>query len=115
MFRHGSLDPSCKDSGSQPSNSAHSLDIASYPAATLSIGFFLVTCFVLFKDVYDGTPITTDHVMSFAVLVGTFASGHLLWGQLQQWRLLPALGCTLLFVAGTFYCVTSSGGRNARF
>lgn len=89
------------------------LPIGSYPAAALALGFFLVTCFVLFKDVYDGAPITTDHVMSFAVLVGTFASGHLIWGQLGQWRVLPALGLSILFVSGTFYCVTASGGRNA--
>src|SRR5262245_8806853 len=87
--------------------------IASYPAAALAVGFFGVTCYVLFKDVADGAPITPDHVMSFAVLVGTFASGHLLWGQLQQWRIVPALGLTVLFAAGTFYCVTSAGGRNA--
>jgi hypothetical protein len=51
--------------------------------------------------------------MSFAVLVGTFASGHLLSEQLRQRRLLPTLGLLLLFCAGTFYCVTASGGRNA--
>jgi hypothetical protein len=67
----------------------------------------------LFKDVWDGAAITTDHVMSFAVLVGTFASGHLIWGQLEQWRLLPALGLLILFGAGTVYRVTASGGRSA--
>lgn len=89
------------------------LRVSSYGAATLAVGFFLVTCYVIFKDVADGAPITPDHVMSFAVLVGTIASGHLLWGQLQEWRLLPALGLLILFIAGTFYCVTASGGRNA--
>ena len=87
--------------------------VRSYPAATLAMGFFVVTCFVLFKDVADGAPVTPDHVMSFAVLVGTFASGHLLSGQLKQWRLLPSIGLLLVFIAGTFYCVTSAGGRNA--
>jgi hypothetical protein len=113
MLRHGSLDPSCKDSDSDLSRNRHSFQFASYPAAGLSIGFFLVTCFVLFKDVWDGAAITTDHVMSFAVLVGIFASGHLIWGQLEQWRLLPALGLLILFGAGTVYCVTASGGRSA--
>ena len=77
------------------------------------MGFFAVTCFVLFKDVVEGQAITTDHVLSFAVLVGTFASGHLLTGQLQEWRLLPVIGLLVLFLAGTFYVVTASGGRNA--
>ena len=84
-----------------------------YPAALLAVGFLLVTCFVLFKDVWDGAALTTDHVLSFAVLVGTFASGHLLSEQLRQWRVLPSLGLLILFIAGTFYCVTASAGRTA--
>jgi len=109
----GSRSASCKGVISQASHGNKLARVGSYPAATLAVGFFFVTCYVIFKDVFDGVPITPDHVMSFAVLVGTFASGHLLWGQLQQWRLLPALGLLVLFIAGTFYCVTASGGRNA--
>lgn len=105
--------PSCKASIFEASWAKGLSPVSSYPAAILAVGFFCVTCFVLFKDVADGAPITTDHVMSLAVLVGTFASGHLIWPQLQQWRLLPALGLALLFLTGTFYCVTASGGRNA--
>lgn len=106
-------DDGCKGRVSGPSRTKRLPPVGSYPAAALAVGFFLVTCFVLFKDVADGAPITPDHVMSMAVLIGTFASGHLLWGQLQQWRLLPALGLMVLFAGGTFYCVTASGGRNA--
>lgn len=103
----------CKGSFSETSRIKHLPLISSPIAASLSAGFFAVTCFVLFKDVADGASITTDHVMSFAVLVGTFASGHLLSEQLRQRHLLPAAGLALLFCAGTFYCVTASGGRNA--
>lgn len=113
MPKRGSEGALCKASSSGASPSKHLPNVSSYPAALLAVGFFLVTCFVLFKDVYDGAAITTDHVLSMAVLIGTFASGHLLWDQLKQWQLLPALGLTILFAAGTFYCVTASGGRNA--
>src|SRR4051812_32576179 len=110
MLKKSASDDGCKGFNSALSPTKHLGVIGSYPAAGLAAGFFLVTCFVLFKDVADGAPITTDHVMSFAVLVGTFASGHLLAGQLRQWRLVPAIGLVALFSAGTFYCVTASGG-----
>jgi hypothetical protein len=113
MLKHG-LNNHCVQAQLSASSRVRGLGVvASYPALALSAGFFVVTCFVLFKDVWDGASITTDHVMSFAVLVGTFASGHLLSEQLRQWRLLPSLGLLILFAAGTFYCVTASGGRNA--
>jgi hypothetical protein len=113
MLKQSTKTLTCKGSFWEPSPTKHLGVIGSYPAVGLAFGFFLVTCFVLFKDVADGAPITTDHVMSFAVLVGTFAGGHLLAGQLQQRRLVPALGLLVLFASGTFYCVTASGGRNA--
>ena len=101
MFKESTKTDVCTV-GTQASSCHHDLRvIGSYPAVGLAAGFFLVTCFVLFKDVADGAPITTDHVMSFAVLVGTFASGHLLTGQLRQLRLVPALGLLVLFVSGT--------------
>ena len=113
MLMQSTGEARCKASNFQASRSSSLGVVSSYPVAALAVGFFVVTCYVIFKDVADGAPITPDHVMSFAVLVGTFASGHLLWDQLKQWRLLPAVGLTILFAAGTFYCVTASGGRNA--
>lgn len=113
MLKQSTGEAHCKASNFQASRSSSLGVVSSYPVAALAVGFFVVTCYVIFKDIADGAPITPDHVMSFAVLVGTFASGHLLWDQLKQWRLLPALGLTILFAAGTFYCVTASGGRNA--
>jgi len=113
MQKRGTEDSRCKAFNSGASQTKGLGFVSSYPAAGLSVGFFFVTCYVIFKDIADGAPITPDHVMSFAVLVGTFASGHLLSEQLRQWRLLPALGLLILFGAGTFYCVTASGGRNA--
>lgn len=113
MAKHGETTRLCKASFSERSPTKHLGVIASPTALSLAVGFFAVTMFVLFADVAHGASITTDHVLSFAVLVGTFASGHLLTEQLRQWRLLPALGLLVLFCAGTFYVVTSSAGRNA--
>ena len=113
MTLHDPKNEGCKGVNSALSRTNRLVPVSSYPAATLSVGFFLVTCYVLFKDVYDGATVTTDHVMTLAVLIGTIASGHMVWSQLQQWRVLPALGLALLFIAGTIYCVTASAGRNA--
>jgi hypothetical protein len=59
------------------------------------------------------TDITTDHVMTLAMLVVTIAAGHYWLPAVQQRRVLPAIGLAILFIAGTFVCVTGSAGRGA--
>ncbi len=69
------------------------------------------TCYVLFEDVLRrGAIITTDHVMTLLVLIGTIAAGHMI---MQQKRIAAIAGLGVLFAAGTFYCVTQSAARNA--
>lgn len=75
--------------------------------------FAIGTCYVLFSDVTSWHQVTVDHVMTLLVLIGTIASGHMIWHQVRQWRVLPAAGLAVLFLAGTAYCVTTSAGRNA--
>lgn len=76
-------------------------------------GLFTVgTAAVLFWDVRHLADITTDHLMTALVLIGTLASGHMVMPQLKAFRLIPAGGLALLFVGGTFYCVTTSAARN---
>ncbi len=88
--------------------------INSYPRAFLAAGFFGLTNYVIFEDVLrHGAAITTDHLLSFAVLVGTFAAGHYFWPTLRHREYGTAAGLALLFVAGTVYCVLTSAGRNA--
>ncbi|MTD92855.1 hypothetical protein GIW81_00745 [Hyphomicrobium sp. xq] len=88
--------------------------INSWPKAILAAGFFALTNYVIFEDVLrHGSTITTDHLLSFAVLVGTFASGHWFWPTLVSKEYGTAAGLALLFVAGTVYCVLTSAGRNA--
>ena len=60
-----------------------------------------------------GAPITTKHIMTLAVLAGTVYFGHKFWSQLLAFRLGAALGCGILFGAGTATCVLMSAGRNA--
>jgi DNA-binding transcriptional ArsR family regulator len=60
-----------------------------------------------------GAPITTKHVMTLAVLAGTVYFGHAFWREVRAWRFGTALGCTILFLAGTTTCVLMSAGRNA--
>ncbi|KAB2912763.1 MAG: hypothetical protein F9K29_17975 [Hyphomicrobiaceae bacterium] len=51
--------------------------------------------------------------MTLLVLIGTISSGHMFWHQARAFHVGPSLGLAVLFLAGTFYCVTTSAGRNA--
>src|SRR5262249_32271226 len=75
--------------------------------------FALGTAYVLFAHVHILADITTDHVMTGLVLVGTIAAGHMFWPAATGGRVLAALGLAILFVSGTFICVTGSAGRSA--
>lgn len=88
--------------------------IGSWPKALLAFGFFALTNFVVFEDVLrHGATVTTDHLLSFAVLVGTFAAGHFFWPTWRAREFGTAAGLVMLFAAGTVYCVLTSAGRNA--
>lgn len=71
------------------------------------------TLAVLFWDVRAPSDITTDHVMTLAMLVVTIAAGHYWLPAVRQKRVLPAIGLAVLFFARTFVCVTGSAGRGA--
>src|SRR5262249_47235048 len=75
--------------------------------------FALGTAYVLFADMRSLADITTDHVTTGLVLVGTIAAGHMFWPAARGGRDLGALGLLALFVSGTFICVTGSAGRSA--
>jgi hypothetical protein len=87
--------------------------IRSRGAISLGILLAIGTIVVLFWDVRAPADITTDHVMTLAMLVVTIAAGHYWLPAVQQRRVLPALGLATLFIAGTFVCVTGSAGRGA--
>lgn len=84
-------------------------------AATLLTALFAGgTAYVLFEDILrHGAPVTTAHVQTLLALVGTIAAGHYIWPEIKAGRLVSAIGCALLFLAGTAYIVTASGARNA--
>src|SRR5215468_9794904 len=81
----------------------------------ISLGSLLAigTIVVLFWDVRAPADITTDHVMTLAMLVVTIAAGHYSLPAVQQRRVIPVIGLAVLFIAGTFVCVTGSAGRGA--
>src|SRR5215467_280705 len=87
--------------------------VRSWGAIVLGAIFALGTAYVLFADVRSLADITTDHVMTGLVLVGTIAAGHMFWPAAGGGRIFAALGLSILFVAGTFICVTGSAGRAA--
>jgi hypothetical protein len=87
--------------------------IRSRSAISLGILLAIGTIVVLFWDVRAPADITTDHVMTLAMLVVTIAAGHYWLPAVQQRRVLPAISLAILFVAGTFVCVTGSAGRGA--
>lgn len=128
MPKRGTEDSCCKDSISEASRpkglaraASHAASaftsrglINSWPKAILAAGFFTLTNYVIFEDVLrHGATITTDHLLSFAVLVGTFAAGHWFWPSITNKEWGTAAGLALLFAAGTVYCVLTSAGRNA--
>jgi hypothetical protein len=92
---------------------AGSSRIRSRGAIALGILLAIGTIVVLFWDVRALADITTDHVMTLAMLVVTIAAGHYWLPAVQQRRVLPAIGLAILFIAGTFVCVTGSAGRGA--
>src|SRR5215813_6228970 len=92
---------------------AGSSRIRSRGAFALGILLAIGTIVVLFWDVRAPADITTDHVMTLAMLVVTIAAGHYWLPAVQQRRVLPAIGLAVLFMAGTFVCVTGSAGRGA--
>src|SRR5215467_8813675 len=92
---------------------AGSSRIRSRGAFALGILLAIGTIVVLFWDVRAPADITTDHVKTLAMLVVTIAAGHYWLPAVQQRRVLPAIGLAVLFVAGTFVCVTGSAGRGA--
>jgi hypothetical protein len=92
---------------------ASSSRIRSRGAFALGILLAIGTIVVLFWDVRALADITTDHVMTLAMLVVTIAAGHYWLPAVQQKRVLPAIGLAVLFTAGTFVCVTGSAGRGA--
>jgi hypothetical protein len=92
---------------------AGSSRIRSCGAIALGILLAIGTVIVLFWDVRAAADITTDHVMTLAMLVVTIAAGHYWLPAVQQRRVLPAIGLATLFMAGTFVCVTGSAGRGA--
>lgn len=87
--------------------------VRSWGAIVLGVIFALGTAYVLFADVRSLADITTDHVMTGLVLIGTIAAGHMFWPAAKGGRLIAALGLAILFVSGTFICVTGSAGRSA--
>ena len=88
--------------------------IKSWPAITLGGAFALVTGYVMFAEVRSFADITPDHVTTAMILIGTVYAGHMIWPMLKSLRTcLHALGLVMLFVAGSWYCVVSSAGRNA--
>ncbi len=89
------------------------LIIRSHGALALWVLCGGVTLKVLLAGVGSVADITTDHLVTITVLATTMAAAHMLWPQVKQWRVVPALGLALLLVASTFYIVTSSAARNA--
>src|SRR5262249_47829328 len=51
--------------------------------------------------------------MTLAVLLGVMLVGHWFWSQVKACRVLPAIGCAVLFLVGTYMCVFMAAGRNA--
>ena len=87
--------------------------VRSWVALLLGAIFACGTAYVLFSDVRSPADISIDHVNTGLVLLGTVAAGHYFGIALRTFKLLLAIGCAVLFVAGTFVCVVGSASRGA--
>jgi len=87
--------------------------VRSWGAIALGALLAIGTLVVLFWDVRAVSDITTDHVMTLAMLIVTIAAGHYWLPAVRQKRAVAAIGLAVLFFAGTFVCVTGSAGRGA--
>lgn len=82
-------------------------------AMALGIMFAGVTGIVLCEDLLHGAPLTIQHLLTVAALVGTITAGHMCGPHAKSGHWLAALGLAVLFVSGTVYTVISAGSRNA--
>lgn len=88
--------------------------VRSWGALALGVICAGVTGFVIFEDVLrNKAPVTTDHVLTAAVIVITAAAGHMWWRRLWSSAFITGLGLLLIFGSGLVYLVVASGGRNA--
>lgn len=93
---------------------AISTTLRSPSAIAVGVFFVCITAFVLLEDCFrHDAPFTNKHLMTLAVLAGTVYFGHKFWSQLLAVRFGAALGCGILFGAGTATCVLMAAGRNA--
>jgi hypothetical protein len=97
-----------------PTAHTSTLYVRSWGALALGIICAGVTGLVIFEDVLrNKAPITTDHVLTAAVIVITAAAGHMWWRRLWSSAFITGLGLLLIFGSGLVYLVVASGGRNA--
>jgi hypothetical protein len=97
-----------------PTAHASTLYVRSWGALALGIICAGVTGLVIFEDVLrNKAPITTDHVLTAAVIAITAAAGHMWWRRLWSSVFITGLGLLLIFGSGLVYLVVASGGRNA--
>jgi hypothetical protein len=88
--------------------------VRSWTALIIGIILAFVTFFVLFDDVLrNGAKITTDHVLTLAVLLIVTAAGHKWFSEFRTRHVFSAVGLVIVFAAGAIYLVVASGGRNA--
>lgn len=68
---------------------------------------------ILISDVRHTGTLTTDHMLSVVLLVGTIAAGHMAWDELRAPHPLRAAALALVFLSGSIYCVMSTMERTA--
>lgn len=75
--------------------------------------FFVITEVVVFEDVVmHGAAITTKHLFTQGLLLGTTYFAHMVWPQIKQGRVIPAALALLLACVGGYMVFVLSTGRN---
>lgn len=82
------------------------------PASAVAAVFLIGVGSVLFRDVIDGAPISTAHVLTALALLGSVASSHMIPGAWRNRRPGLLVGLVALNIAALTYCAAMSAGRN---
>jgi hypothetical protein len=81
-------------------------------AIAAALGFAGTTGYVLFEDIFQhSAPFTTKHIMTLAVLGGAAYFGDRIVPNWRRGCYITAVGCLILAIAGSAFCLLLSTGR----
>lgn len=98
----------------KPGDTIETMQVWPWSARLVWGFFFLLTEVVIFEDVVlHGAAITTKHLFTQGLLLGTTYFAHMVWPQLKQGRIIPSALSLVLALIGGYMVFVLSAGRNS--